>query len=92
MDDGQSPRLYREQRPNPGTDPVTAAVTTMVTEPPVDIDYYSPWPKGTKLLDESVAGDTATVDLSKFPSPRRRGRDGRRAGARLHRHRQRHRR
>ena len=68
MDDGQSPRLYREQRPNPGTDPVPAAVTTMVTEPPLDMDYYSLWPKGTKLLDESVAGDTATVNLSKFPT------------------------
>jgi hypothetical protein len=68
MDDGQSPRLYREQRPDPGTDPVTASVTTMVTEPPQDIDYYSLWPKGTKLLDESVSGDTATVDLSKFPA------------------------
>jgi hypothetical protein len=68
MDDGKSPRLYREQRPNPGTDPVTAAVTTMVTEPPADLDYYSLWPKGTTLLDESVSGDTATVNLSKFPS------------------------
>jgi hypothetical protein len=40
----------------------------MVTEPPVDIDYYSLWPKGTQLLDESVSGDTATVNLSKFPT------------------------
>jgi Immunoglobulin-like domain of bacterial spore germination/Sporulation and spore germination len=68
MDDGQSPRLYREQRPNPGMDPVMAALTTMVTEPPLDIDYGSLWPKGTRLLDESVSGDTATVDLSKFPA------------------------
>ena len=68
MDDGQGPRLYREQRPNPGMDPVMAALTTMVTEPPLDIDYGSLWPKGTRLLDESVSGDTATVDLSKFPA------------------------
>ena len=45
-----------------------AAVTTMVSEPPLDTDYYSLWPKGTRLLDESVSGDTATVDLSKFPA------------------------
>jgi hypothetical protein len=68
MDDGQSLRLYREQRPNPGMDPVMAALTTMLTEPPLDPDYSSPWPNGTKLLDESVSGDTATVDVSKFPS------------------------
>jgi hypothetical protein len=68
MDDGQSPRLYREQRPNPGTDPVMAALTTMLTEPPMDPDYSSLWPNGTRLLDESVSGDTATVDVSKFPA------------------------
>jgi hypothetical protein len=68
MDDGQGPRLYREQRPNPGMDPVTSAVTTMVSEPPLDVDYSSLWPKGTRLLDESVSGDTATVNLSKFPA------------------------
>jgi hypothetical protein len=68
MDDGQSLRLYREQRPNPGMDPVMAALTTMLTEPPVDPDYSSPWPNGTRLLDESVSGDTATVDVSKFPA------------------------
>jgi hypothetical protein len=68
MDDGQSPRLYREQRPNPGMDPVMAALTTMLTESPLDPDYSSPWPNGTRLLDESVSGDTATVDVSKFPA------------------------
>jgi hypothetical protein len=68
MDDGQSLRLYREQRPNPGTDPVVGALTTMLTEPPLDPDYSSPWPNGTKLLDESVSGDTATIDVSKFPA------------------------
>ena len=68
MDDGQSLRLYREQRPNPGMDPVMAALTTMLTEPALDPDYSSPWPNGTRLLDESVSGDTATVDVSKFPA------------------------
>lgn len=68
MDDGQSPRLYREQRANPGMEPVMAALTTMLTEKPLDPDYSSPWPKGTRLLDASVSGDTATVDVSMFPT------------------------
>lgn len=66
MDDGQSPRLYREQRPNPGMDPVTAALSTMLAEPAIDPDYSSPWPSNTAIRDYSVAGDTATVDLSRF--------------------------
>jgi hypothetical protein len=68
MDDGQSPRLYREQRPNPGMDPVTAALSTMLTEPAVDPDYTSPWPENTGILDYSVQGDVATVNLSRFVS------------------------
>ena len=66
MDDGQSPRLFREQRPNPGMDPVTAGVSTFLSEPAVDPDYSSPWPAGTQLLGYSKQGDTGTVDLSKF--------------------------
>ncbi len=66
MDDGQGPRLYREQRPNPGMDPVTAALSTMLSEPPLDSDYSSAWEPNTAIRDFSVAGDTATVDLSRF--------------------------
>jgi hypothetical protein len=66
MDDGQSPRLYREQRPNPGMDPVTAALTTMLTEPATDPDYVSPWSPRTQVREYSVSGDTATVDLTQF--------------------------
>jgi hypothetical protein len=68
MDDGQGPRLYREQRPNPGMDPVTAALSTMFAEPAVDPDYTSPWPKNTGIVDYSVQGDLATVNLSRFVS------------------------
>lgn len=67
MNDGQSPRLYREQRPNPGMDPVTAALSTLLAEPAVDPDYSSPW-QGTEMLEYSVDGDTATVDLGRFVS------------------------
>ena len=68
MDDPDSgPRLYREQRPNPGMDPVTAALSTMLAEPAADPDYSSPWPRRTKLLSLSTSGDVATVDLSRWP-------------------------
>lgn len=65
-DDGTGPRLYRERRPNPGTEPVQAALATMLGEPALDPDYTSAWPSGTTVLGYSVAADTATVDLSDF--------------------------
>ena len=65
MDDDAGPRLYREQRPNIGMDPVSAAVSVMFAEPALDPDYSSPW-EGTELLDYTVDGDTATLDLSSF--------------------------
>ena len=36
--------------------------------PAVDPDYSSSWPETTKVLSVSKSGDTATVDLSAFPS------------------------
>jgi hypothetical protein len=66
MDDGQSPRLYRETRPNPSLPPVAAAVSTMLSEAASDPDYSSPWPPGTRLLGFSTSQGTATVDLSDF--------------------------
>jgi hypothetical protein len=60
-------RLYREERPNPGMDPVTAALSTMFTQPALDPDYDSPWPGGTGVVSYSVDGETATLDLSDFP-------------------------
>ena len=69
MDDPVSgPRLYREEHPNSGTSPVVAAVSKMLAGPPLDADYSSPWPKGTEVHELTVAGDTATVDLSGFPA------------------------
>ena len=63
MDDGKGPRLYREQRPNPGMDPVSAALGTLLSEPPVDPDYTSLW-GGSTLDGYAVVGDTATVTLA----------------------------
>ena len=76
MDDGQAPRLYREQRPNPGMDPVTAAVSTLLAEPAVDPDYSSPWPAGTQLLRLLEAGrhrerSTCRSSSRSAPRPRR---------------------
>jgi hypothetical protein len=68
MDDGQAPRLYREQHPNPGAAPVVAALSVMFGGSPDDPDYSSPWPEGTEVLGVDVAGDTATVDVSDFVS------------------------
>ena len=73
--DAAGPRLYREERPNPGMDPVTAALSTMFAEPPLDPDYDSPWPRDTSVLDYSVDGDTAQVDLSGFVSAGAEGED-----------------
>ena len=70
MDDGDlGPRLYREEHSavvEDGDDPVATAVREMLTEPAIDPDYASAWPTGTELLDYSVSGATATVDLSSF--------------------------
>lgn len=65
-DDDGTPRLYREQRPNPGSGPVEAALGTMLAEPALDPDYSSRW-SGAKLDSYTVAGDTATVELSDSP-------------------------
>jgi germination protein M len=68
MDDGQSPRLYREVRPLGGTQPVNEMLLSMFAQPPADPDYASLWPRRTKVSDYRVDGDTATLDVSDFPS------------------------
>jgi hypothetical protein len=45
-----------------------AALGVMFDNAPNDPDYSSLWPDGTGVLDYSVSGDTATVDLSEFVS------------------------
>ena len=66
MDDGDTPRLYREQRPGGGEVAAEEAVSWAIAPSAEDPDYTSPWPEATALLSYSVSGDTATVDLSKF--------------------------
>jgi hypothetical protein len=67
-DDGQSPRLYREQHTTVGGGPqAAAALRAMFRGQPDDPDYASPW-DNTRLVDYAASGDTATVDLSGFVS------------------------
>jgi hypothetical protein len=70
MDDGDlGTRLYREQHSvvlAADEVPAAAAVRVMLSEPATDPDYSSGWPSGLEVLDYSVDGDTATVDVSGF--------------------------
>lgn len=66
-DDGTAVRLYREIHHAQGaTSDAKAGVAldTMFSQKPIDPDYVSVWPLGTKLRDYSVSGDVATVDLT----------------------------
>ncbi len=67
MNDGDGLRLYREQRPNPGMDPATAALSAMFTEAPTDPEYSSLWSNNSQR-SFAIEGDTATVDLAVFPA------------------------
>ena len=71
MDAGAAgPRLYREEH-EVGTQSDKAAgssaVAEMLSAPPTDPDYMSPWPTSTRLLEYRVDGDDATVDVSSLP-------------------------
>ena len=60
-------RLYREfARINPTPDAMTAALRQLVSATPIDSDYVSLWPKGTKINSVIIHGSTAIIDLS-FP-------------------------
>lgn len=59
------PRLYREFVSRPPTDdPVRDALEVMLDGSPLDPDYTSLWPEGTRVLSVVRDGDLATVDLS----------------------------
>jgi hypothetical protein len=58
-------RLYREFRSaRTEEDKGRAAVATMLEGKPLDEDYLSPWPDGTRVLDVTRAAGVATVNLS----------------------------
>jgi len=63
----QGPRLFREFARTTAAvgDEVAAALRLAVSRSPADSDYSSPWPAGTQVRSVTVAGDTATVDLSR---------------------------
>jgi spore germination protein GerM len=66
-DDGSGPRLYREFHAvaGAGGQAAVTALREMFAADPVDPDYSSSWPDGTRVLGYQRSGDTATVDLSK---------------------------
>ena len=71
MDAGAAgPRLYREEHEVATQSDKAAgssAVTEMLSAPPTDPDYMSPWPTSTRLLEYRVDGDDAMVDVSSLP-------------------------
>jgi hypothetical protein len=65
-DDGQAPRLYREQHAGVGSGgPAEQALRRMLQGTPDDPDYATPWDDAT-LRGYTTSGSTATVNLSKF--------------------------
>ncbi len=59
-------RLYREFRSVPRSAGVArAAVEAMLHLAPLDPDYKSLWPRATQVRNVTIAGDLATVDLSR---------------------------
>ncbi|GIH10619.1 hypothetical protein Rhe02_86860 [Rhizocola hellebori] len=66
--EGLGPRLVREfHRVQEPTDSVVgqvrAAASQMLSHNALDPDYANLWPNGAKLLNVSIAGNTATVDI-----------------------------
>ena len=68
-DDGRELRLYREFH-RTAVDPAGKIATAVdqMFGPAIDPDYSSSWPETTEVLSVNKSGDTATVDLSAFPS------------------------
>ena len=56
-------RLVRETRAVTAATPARGALEAMFAGP-LDPDYTSPWPTGTRVLGIAVHGDVVTVDLS----------------------------
>jgi spore germination protein GerM len=69
-DDGMELRLYREfhRTAMQPKGKIATAVDQLFGDKAIDPDYSSSWPETTKVLSVTKSGDTATVDLSAFPS------------------------
>jgi spore germination protein GerM len=68
-DDGRELRLYREfHRTALQPEGKIATAVDQMFRPANDPDYSSSWPETAKVLSVSKSGDTATVNLSAFPS------------------------
>ena len=62
-DAASGPKLYREFRRTIAIDRVRGAIDFMLA-PPLDPDYRTPWPAGTRVRSVVVTGGVAVVDLS----------------------------
>lgn len=63
-DDGRQ-ALYREYIPlDPGSDPITSALSYMMAAEPFDKTYKTPWSKPSKLAASISAQGAITVDVS----------------------------
>ncbi|MGH3366488.1 MAG: Gmad2 immunoglobulin-like domain-containing protein [Nocardioidaceae bacterium] len=79
-DTTSGPRLFREwHRVQTSKPAAEVALDQMLTQPPDDPDYFSPWPSGSRALSVRRTGGVVTVDLS----PRVRETDVRRGTADL---------
>ena len=69
-DDGMELRLYREFHKVEALPEgkLATAVAEMFGDRAIDPDYSSSWPADTEVLSVTRSGDTATVDLTDFPS------------------------
>ncbi len=58
--------LYREFRDNPGNEnPITTALRIMMSQKPLDHDYFTPWQNPSSLATTISGKNVVTVDVSR---------------------------
>ncbi|OFI37938.1 hypothetical protein BIU82_05380 [Arthrobacter sp. SW1] len=63
---GSTVALHREFRDNPGTEnPITTALRAMMTEKPLDHDFFTPWQEPADLATSVSGKNVVTVDISR---------------------------
>lgn len=63
---GENVYLYREFRDNPGQEnPVTTALRVMMSQKPLDPDFFTPWQDPGSLATSISGKNVITVDVSK---------------------------
>ena len=63
---GDDTYLYREFRDNPGNEnPVTTALRIMMSQKPLDHDFFTPWQNPSDLATSISGKNVVTVDVSR---------------------------